>query len=889
MAVLSANVNKPTDKALKEADINRKLQIYGIFSAFKAGKVPSNDQIDVALNSFLESKALSAPSDKLSAEGKKLVEDTREVVRLAKVLLLSKNEGNLIQDFIWQTTQFDPKSIDSVKSPLEKDAAKRDGEDALHGLRTLGTLLITNGQFRKLLKDASILIRDMVSDAAGGAGSYIRPSEEQLAQIDQAAEDNTWHEAPKFSKEELKKQAQGLYKGNAKKDAQEVVNAAQEAATPTGQGKDLTTEDAKAGVSAGASALKKKLDAHVDPEAKEKLKKRNAEYKAKTKEYLNKKMPQERRDQIIWRLKKMVLECQSHADYSEAIQTLLRLAEEYGKHGQSLGQSSTGSAKQVRTGFAAAEADLRLLIERFANGTSTSGLWESIGQIYKDADKDAELKGWFKSVDAYIRRCLLEQGYVLDEVSTKDWDHLYDQGRVLLREKYRGHTDRVLDETKALADQFEQDPHNKAFGEAVQRLFQDLGNDENGKSTFKPHLLKDVFNVILPSVLETTSYIPIPRIEYTDNQVDAVIENLVLESDNFMPNVLEIASENQFKWGRKKIANSNFNTMDVKVSGIQMDLRDVSFHVKRKTGFPRVSDTGVMDILLPGDGFSFRMKVATARKHDSQNLFKVEKVDVDFKSLNINLKKSKHKFLFKIAKPILLKALRPALQKAVEKAIKDKCNEFDATLWEIKKEAEAAGENVAEGEKKQGFAKRFYNASQKRVLENKEKAKAKKEEAKAKAEADGRKVNIAMTKEDSLFPALDLPGGVSTKASEYKQLAGKGEKWESPVFSIGKADKSTDIPSAPQVERKQVIPSTPKVDTAAAATTAAVSNGAATANGNGHANGNGLANGNGHTNGHANGNGIANGKAPAAAESTDLASDARIAAIAANAAFQNSQ
>ena len=38
---MAANVNKPTDVKQKEADINRKLQIYGIFSAFKLGKVPS--------------------------------------------------------------------------------------------------------------------------------------------------------------------------------------------------------------------------------------------------------------------------------------------------------------------------------------------------------------------------------------------------------------------------------------------------------------------------------------------------------------------------------------------------------------------------------------------------------------------------------------------------------------------------------------------------------------------------------------------------------------------------------------------------------------------------------------------------------------------------------
>jgi hypothetical protein len=35
------NVNKPVDVKQKEADVNRKLQIYGIISAFQNGKVPS--------------------------------------------------------------------------------------------------------------------------------------------------------------------------------------------------------------------------------------------------------------------------------------------------------------------------------------------------------------------------------------------------------------------------------------------------------------------------------------------------------------------------------------------------------------------------------------------------------------------------------------------------------------------------------------------------------------------------------------------------------------------------------------------------------------------------------------------------------------------------------
>lgn len=56
----------------------------------------------------------------------------------------------------------------------------------------------------------------------------------------------------------------------------------------------------------------------------------------------------------------MVLECQQHPDYQQAITTLLDLAERYGKHGRSLATDGTGTVKQGRSAFAAAEADLKV-------------------------------------------------------------------------------------------------------------------------------------------------------------------------------------------------------------------------------------------------------------------------------------------------------------------------------------------------------------------------------------------------------------------------------------------------------------------------------------------------------------------------------------------------
>lgn len=111
-----------------------------------------NKQIDVAMNSALEYRHIKTPSKKLSSEGQQLVGDLRDVIEKAKILLLSKNSGNLLQDFIWQTQHLGAGDAKLPQAPIDKGTAQQHGQQALDGLRTLGELLITNGEFRKLRK-----------------------------------------------------------------------------------------------------------------------------------------------------------------------------------------------------------------------------------------------------------------------------------------------------------------------------------------------------------------------------------------------------------------------------------------------------------------------------------------------------------------------------------------------------------------------------------------------------------------------------------------------------------------------------------------------------------------------------------------------------------------
>lgn len=76
--------------------------------------------------------------------------DFKDVIEKAKILLLTKNEGNLIQDFIWETQHVSGANAALPNAPVDKDTAKQHGNQALDGFRTLGQLILSNGQFRKL-------------------------------------------------------------------------------------------------------------------------------------------------------------------------------------------------------------------------------------------------------------------------------------------------------------------------------------------------------------------------------------------------------------------------------------------------------------------------------------------------------------------------------------------------------------------------------------------------------------------------------------------------------------------------------------------------------------------------------------------------------------------
>jgi hypothetical protein len=189
------------------------------------------------------------------------------------------------------------------------------------------------------VNDATILIRDIAGDAATKAANKVNPSDEQLSQIDRPAADNTWHDAPNVSAGNLKQQLKATINKKTpvdQNDLQDAVGNATENAHPGGsrdpadaarlasrdqQQGTSSGLDAQSGAQAGAATLKQRIDQNVDDDTKDAAR----AHRERAKNYLSSKMPEERRDQTIWRLRKMVTEIQGHPDCKLELSTVFSL------------------------------------------------------------------------------------------------------------------------------------------------------------------------------------------------------------------------------------------------------------------------------------------------------------------------------------------------------------------------------------------------------------------------------------------------------------------------------------------------------------------------------------------------------------------------------------
>ncbi|KAF8326038.1 uncharacterized protein EI90DRAFT_2930862 [Cantharellus anzutake] len=818
------SVTSPNDPQAMQADVDRKLHLYGVIQAFRQNKYPDNKQIDETLKYVIEHSPVD--QSKLSPDGRRLIQDVQDILQTTRVMVKEKNADELFQNFLCHTSYADvqvPKATTEAVDVSQEDV-KKDHEQAVEHLRTLLRLVLSNSEARKLLSDASLIGRDLFARGAVRIAEKARPHEADLARADDAAPSDEWktdktdEDLSKLdttgqdaqrkageAKDTVKGEVEGLRQDvRGKGDVREQGETAkrsfidrltggvkEQVPTETREQAGLAAEENR-GVKEDVSKAKTD-DLNEQAEvAKKSLKDRfnglmekvpqdhrdtAREQYDKGIEFLKEEFPEERRDQFIYRIKKVIVECQKHSDYQDALNWFIGAIETYYGHGRTLGSHHADKANEnlgQDPTLQRAGNELRTLLERFANGKSLDDIFHAADQLNKDAQNDEGLKQWFSDFDAYVRKTLLEPGFVLAPQCNTEANKLRERGRAFFEAKYKGHKDALFDAIQAWFVAWGDDRLNKRFGNDWKRLTRDLLFSEEGNLTFKPALWEDIRKVIVPQLAQHVGYVPIPRIEYTDNQLDLVIENLTLQGKNILPNVVSIDAHNHFSFSPyDAISDVNRHEFKFTFSQIQMDMRDVAFWFHKKGGIPKIRDSGLADVLLGGEGLTVKIHLTDAGR-DPKSVFGVKDISVKVDSLKFSVRDTKHDVLYKTLKPLATGLVKKQIQKAINDAVRTGLEYLDEQLVAVRD--------------KYNEAKQSDDISRTQVLSSLfEKKKDDTTSLISSGESSGARKSqfkIVAKRESSLIPNTGYESGWIGKIAEREAAASTGEGWRSEAFNI---------------------------------------------------------------------------------------------------------
>ncbi|SAM85576.1 uncharacterized protein UBRO_13922 [Ustilago bromivora] len=760
------------DPNQKAADVDRQMRFFGIIQAFREGRFPDNQQINDTLKYTLANSPVD--TNRLSPDGKKLIQDIRELIETARQVVLNKNGGEEFQNFLYATRKTNVAANLNVNAPIATADVKKDGETAGEAFRTLLTLFLRNGELRKIIQDLGYIGRDMFADGAAKAAEVARPEDGKLQRVDQPTPDNEFHDdiPDLFKKEDTKAQAQEKAeqaKAQGSSHAQDLQNSVEP---------NASKEENQAAIAEQAKN-KAQLFADKIPQKHKDLAK---EHKDKAHGYLKDKFPQERRDQFYYRLKKVVVECQRHKDYQDAMDYFLTFFEQYKGHASHVATQSTQAAKNVRSdgNVATAETSFRRLIERFANGAPTQPIIDAVDQLYTDAQNDPELRQWFQRLSTYIRKCLQEPGFIMKDEANTEARQITESGKKFFvaadgrpQGKYVPHKDALFQEITHFAKSMGTDPLNKKLGDNIQQIVKDLFLNSEGGLTFKPHLWSDIRDPILPELLSHVGLVPLPRIEYTDKQVDLVIENLAIDLLNILPSQTEMDVRNHFKLSQfDKLGDRHQHSFKLTLHQIQTDMRDVHFFFNKKLGFPKLKERGTADIFLGGKGLTVTVHLEAEnapRGKKSRHIFTVKQVVAKVDKLKFAIRDSKHDTLIKVIKPLATGIIKKQISKTAEQGIRDGLEDLDRQLVELRDHIERnkalEGKSVTDSFK-ETFAK---NTDEKKT-------------------SDGT-FKLATSKRNSILPNLGHPDGWIQKVDERESAAKAtpahaNKDWYSPAFTI---------------------------------------------------------------------------------------------------------
>jgi len=342
--------------------------------------------------------------------------------------------------------------------------------------------------------------------------------------------------------------------------------------------------------------------------------------------------------------------------------------------------------------------DAKLLIESFANGRSMDPILDAWSDLNDAMQSDHKLADYIKDWVSFIRDSTLKgPEYVLHSQEFKArGSYLLNRGRALKSELYGALFERVHWEIDQFAQALREDPLTQEFIEQTRKVLdhfflgsqisfegskEDGGEKKRATSIKLPHtnLLNDLRQLIIPAIISQSKYLPLPRVEITSNTYDILLDDIVLDLSEVLPKDIDVYASQHLHVVPTEMGSTApeewVGAVQIKLAASKLNVKDVAFYYRKKTGIIRAVDAGHTDVFIHGKkGLSIEINLHAsplALRQEAKSLFDVKKVKCNISRLSLNFHETKYTAVYALIKPVITARLKANICRTVEREIRE--------------------------------------------------------------------------------------------------------------------------------------------------------------------------------------------------------------------------
>lgn len=604
------------DDTSLQTRLHEKLHTYQMLRAMSHGYMPSNEQVIIHLRSLLSADVLNPDNPDLSNSGRALIRSTKLWLTQFIDLLDHKNSRDQIQDFLWCLSKA-RLHIDTADMAAQAGRAKHkaDTRAAFQSLHTVGSLLVTNSDFRIFLSDLGTVGREVFRDTAFSLANVSKKTAEQL-EPEGPVETNGDAKPP--SKQDLKDEVKDAAKV-VSKGAVEVAHDAEQSVV-----EHVTGEE--------GAALAERLKMAVD-----KLRKR--------------------------------------PDYSSSVSTLAMLVQRYMLTYAHIAVDTAHVLEDDVNANREADQALHnfwLLLTSIGDADEWKRVEESMNALIDDGKTDPNFDEFVQHLAMLVQEMLSDPTF-FENLGERFKQLREKSDKLTAKSSMSEHLDQLLVHARAAMQSVLHDEDIHKLLNTSSRIIRILSPTAAYTNS---DLVTDSINVFVPMVIQAVQHIPIPRVEVSTPAIDLLLENLILEpgrtvnASSFFPFKLNVSTYNdvEVRKARLRTTSSVTSMVTVKLSGMSIAAEDLGYWFRVHSGLLRLVDQGLAGFHLDERGLDIALDLEIG-KDRMDKIVSLRGVKVTIHHLDYKLTKSKFACLAWLFKPLIRPIVKLALELKIAAAI----------------------------------------------------------------------------------------------------------------------------------------------------------------------------------------------------------------------------